>query len=52
LAVLFVSSEVEEVLDVSDRILIINQGRITGEVSPEDVSLEHLLALVMEEITT
>lgn len=48
LAVLFVSSEIEEVLDVSDRILIMNGGRVTGEVLPEDCTLERLLALVME----
>ena len=50
LAVLFVSSEIEEVLDVADRILIMNQGRITGEVLPDQINLETLLALVMEEV--
>lgn len=49
LAVLFVSSEIEEVLDVADRILIMSQGRITGEVKPEAVNIERLLELVMEE---
>jgi ABC-type sugar transport system ATPase subunit len=50
LAVLFISSEIEEVLDVSDRILIMNRGRITGEVTPDQVDLEKLMALVMEEL--
>ena len=50
LAVLFVSSEIEEVLDVSDRILIMNQGYLTGEVNPNETDLEKLLTLVMEEI--
>ena len=49
LAVLFISSEIEEVLDVADRILIMNQGRITGEVKPDEIGLEELLARVMEE---
>lgn len=49
LAVLFISSEIEEVLDVADRILIMNQGRITGEVRPDEIDLEKLLAKVMEE---
>jgi ribose transport system ATP-binding protein len=49
MAVLFVSSEIEEVLEVADRILIMNQGHLTGEVTPEEISLERLLALVMEE---
>ncbi|MBE2240312.1 MAG: sugar ABC transporter ATP-binding protein [Caldilineaceae bacterium] len=50
LAVLFVSSEIEEVLDVSDRILILNQGRITGEVTHDEITLEQLMALAMEEL--
>lgn len=50
MAVLFISSEIEEVLDVSDRILIMNQGQITGEVTPSTVNLEQLMTLVMEEI--
>ncbi len=50
IAVLFISSEIEEVLDVADRILVMNQGRITHEVMPEEIALEKLLALVMEEI--
>jgi ribose transport system ATP-binding protein len=49
LAVVFISSEIEEVLDVADRILIMNQGRITGEVKPEATDLSRLLAMVMEE---
>ena len=46
---LFISSEIEEVLDVADRILIMNQGRITGEAKPNEIDLEVLLARVMEE---
>jgi len=49
-AVLFISSEIEEVLDVSDRILIMNRGRITGEVTRDEVDLEKLMEMVMEEI--
>ncbi len=49
LAVLFVSSEIEEVLGVADRILIMNQGHLTGQVLPGEVTLKELLALVMEE---
>ena len=51
LAVVFISSEIEEVLDVADRILIMNQGRISGEVKPDQTNLENLLAMVMEEST-
>jgi ribose transport system ATP-binding protein len=52
LAVIFVSSELEEVMDVSDRILVMNQGYVTAEVSPEDTDLEELFALVMKEDVT
>ena len=51
LAVLFVSSEIEEVLDVADRILVMNQGRITHSRQHDEVDLEQLMALVMEEYT-
>jgi ABC-type sugar transport system ATPase subunit len=50
IGVLFISSEIEEVLDVADRILIMNQGHITGEVRPEDLDVEGLMTLVMEEM--
>jgi ribose transport system ATP-binding protein len=50
IGVLFISSEIEEVLDVADRILIMNQGHITGEVMPEDLDVEGLMTLVMEEM--
>ena len=50
LAVLFVSSEIEEVLDVSDRVLVMNQGRITHSRQHDEVNLEQLMALVMEEL--
>ena len=50
LAVLFVSSELEEVLDLADRILIMNQGQITGEVRHDEIDLETLMARAMEEI--
>ncbi len=47
---LFVSSELEEVLDLADRILIMNQGQITGEVRHDEIDLETLMARAMEEI--
>lgn len=50
MAVLFVSSEIEEVLDVSDRILVLNQGRITYEVKHDEINLEQLMSLAMEEL--
>jgi ABC-type uncharacterized transport system ATPase subunit len=40
-AVLLVSLELEEILSLSDRILVIYEGRIVGEYSP-DVTEEEL----------
>lgn len=42
---IFVSSELEELLEVCHRILIMIGGRIVGEVRPEDVSIAQLYAL-------
>ena len=52
IAVIFVSSELEEVMDVADRILVMNQGYLTDEVSPDEIDLEELFALVMKEEVT
>ena len=41
-AVLLVSLELDEVMDVSDRILVIHGGEIVGELDPKKVSVEEL----------
>lgn len=46
---IFLSSELEELLEVCHRIVIMKQGRITGSVSASEVSLDQLFALCMEE---
>jgi len=48
IASLVVSSELEELLDVCHRILIMNKGRITGEVDPAVARLDTLFAACME----
>ena len=45
---IFVSSELEELLEVCHRILIMRGGRITGEVSPDEINIESLYAMSME----
>lgn len=40
----FVSSELEELMEVCHRILIMHRGRIIGEVSPEDLTIDQLYA--------
>jgi ribose transport system ATP-binding protein len=42
-----VSSELEELLEVCHRIIIMRLGRFVGEVKPEDVSIEELYSLCM-----
>jgi ribose transport system ATP-binding protein len=44
-AILFVSSEMEEVLRMSDRTLVMCQGRITGELSREELSEQAVMKL-------
>ncbi len=44
-AVLFVSSEMEEILGMADRALVMHEGRITGELSREQLSEEAVMHL-------
>jgi ribose transport system ATP-binding protein len=44
---IMVSSELEELLEVCHRILIMREGRITGEVAPENIKIEELYSLCM-----
>jgi ribose transport system ATP-binding protein len=44
-AILFVSSEMEEVLRMSDRALVMHEGRITGELRREELSEEAVMQL-------
>lgn len=41
-AVLLVSLELEEVMNVSDRILVMYEGEIVGELNPKEISVEEL----------
>ena len=44
-AILFVSSEMEEVLGMSDRALVMHEGRITGELKRHELSEEAVMQL-------
>jgi ABC-type sugar transport system ATPase subunit len=46
-AVLFISSELLEVIGVSDRILVMQDGRITGELEASGASEKEILRLAM-----
>jgi len=49
IAILFISSELEEVLSVSDRIIVLNQGRVVAEMPAAQARLEEVLSLAMSE---
>ncbi|MBX9244605.1 sugar ABC transporter ATP-binding protein [Actinotalea ferrariae] len=46
LSVVFISAELEEVLRVSDRVVVLRDGRVVGTVESDDVTTGSLLALV------
>ena len=48
-AVIVVSSELPEVLGVSDRIYVMSKGRIAGELSRAEATEERILSLAMDE---
>jgi simple sugar transport system ATP-binding protein len=49
-AVIFVAAELEELLDVSDRVAVMAQGRITGEVSAADADIDELGRLMLATV--
>jgi ABC-type sugar transport system ATPase subunit len=42
-AVLMISSEIPEIMGVADRILVMAEGRITGELDRKDFSQEKIM---------
>jgi ribose transport system ATP-binding protein len=44
-AILFASSEMEEVLGMSDRVLVMHEGRISGQLERRDLSEESIMHL-------
>ena len=43
-SILMISSELPEILGMSDRILVVRQGRITAEFTRQEASQEKILA--------
>ena len=51
LAILVISSDLPEVLTISDRILVMRSGILAGEISFDDASEERIMALAALEQT-
>ena len=49
IGVIFISSELIEVLNISDRIIVMHNGRITGEVTRHEATEELVLELAMKD---
>ena len=47
MSIIMVSSELPEVMGVADRILVMRQGRIVGELSRADASESRILDLAL-----
>ena len=45
LAIIMISSELPEVLGMSDRVLVMHEGELTGELSRKDATQENIMAL-------
>lgn len=48
-AIIVISSELEEVIGTCDRIYVINEGHISGEMSKDDVSQEKIMKCIMAD---
>lgn len=50
IGVILISSELPEIIGLSDRILVMREGRITGELDPKTTSEAEILSYAMQEI--
>lgn len=46
-AIIMISSDLPEVLGISDRIIVMSEGRISGELSRENASQESIMKLAV-----
>ena len=44
-----ISSEMTEILRMSDRIMVMCEGRVTGEIGIEEATQERIMASIMQE---
>ncbi|HAK45754.1 MAG TPA: D-xylose ABC transporter ATP-binding protein, partial [Spirochaeta sp.] len=48
-SIIMISSEMQEVLSMSDRIMVMHEGKCSGEISRKDATQEKILALATGE---
>jgi ribose transport system ATP-binding protein len=46
LAVLLISSDLEELVDGADRVVVLRDGAVVGELSGDEVDTDHVLAAI------
>ena len=46
-AIIMISSEIPEILGVSDRIIVLHEGRLTGEIRRSEATQERILSYAM-----
>lgn len=51
MAILMISSELPEILGMSDRIIVMREGRVTGEFSREEASQEAIMTAATQSLT-
>jgi ribose transport system ATP-binding protein len=48
MAILFVSSELEEVIGIADRVYVMHEGKITGELDRDQLNEESIMRLATD----
>jgi putative multiple sugar transport system ATP-binding protein len=48
LSIILISSELSEIINMCDRIIVMNEGKIAGELSHEDATQEKIMTLAVE----
>ena len=49
--ILMISSEMPEILGMSDRVLVLEGGRLKGELSRREATQEKIMSLIVDEKT-
>ena len=51
-AVIVISSEMPEAIGISDRLYVLNEGRIVGEMTKDDVTPEKIMTKIIQDTNT